>query len=313
MFERQIQQESGFNPAAFNAGSGATGIAQIIPRFHPDVDPHDPLASLDYASRWIAQLRDQFGGSYARAFAAYNWGPGNVQGWDGRRATLPAETQHYLDVILGPSWDQAGPAPKVTYNRLEPPIAQNDSWSCAPTSTRWALTALGRHPSESWMEAQMLADGIVTREQGLSDASGQQLAAWIKTQYGEYGYDSSAENPISWEALAAEFMSPSNPYPALIGGRAWNHWVGLRTYDPASDRLLLANPAEGWMGIGQTMSRDDFQRLGTFSMVRVLHPDLLGTTEPAPDPVPVPPAPKDDPRALIAEVRALLDRLERAV
>lgn len=110
LFVRQIQQESGFDPDAYNAGSGATGVAQIIRRFHPDVDPTDPIASLDYAARWIASLRDQFG-SYKEAFAAYNWGPGNVSKWDGRRDSLPAETRHYLDVIMGPGWPEPGGTP----------------------------------------------------------------------------------------------------------------------------------------------------------------------------------------------------------
>lgn len=91
VFSRQIQQESGFDPDAFNASSGATGIAQIVARFHPDVDPRDPIASLDYAARWMASLRRQFG-SYVRALAAYNWGPGRVMGWDGSRESLPGET-----------------------------------------------------------------------------------------------------------------------------------------------------------------------------------------------------------------------------
>jgi murein DD-endopeptidase MepM/ murein hydrolase activator NlpD len=121
IFERQIDQESGFNPNAFNAGSGATGIAQIIPRFHPDVDPRDPEASLVYAAGWMRRLVDANEGGYARALASYNWGPGNVGGftrpdgtvvprWDGRRTTLPAETRLYLDRILGTNW-QNGQAP----------------------------------------------------------------------------------------------------------------------------------------------------------------------------------------------------------
>lgn len=105
LFERQIQQESGFDPAAFNAGSGATGVAQIVPRFHPGVDPHDPLASLDYAAEWMARLHRQYG-TYRKALAAYNWGPGNVAGWDGQRASLPMETRSYLDVILGDGWPE---------------------------------------------------------------------------------------------------------------------------------------------------------------------------------------------------------------
>jgi hypothetical protein len=105
LFERQIQQESAFDPDAFNASSGATGIAQIVPRFHPDVNPRDPIASLDYAARWMAQLHEQLG-TYRLALAAYNWGPGNVSRWDGTRDDLPSETRHYLDIIMGPGWHE---------------------------------------------------------------------------------------------------------------------------------------------------------------------------------------------------------------
>lgn len=105
MFERQINQESGFNPRAYNSASGAAGIAQIIARFHPGVDPFDPIASLEYAAKWLAELRQQHG-SWRRALAAYNWGPGNVSTWDGRDASLPAETRRYLDAILGPGWPE---------------------------------------------------------------------------------------------------------------------------------------------------------------------------------------------------------------
>jgi len=105
LFVKQIQQESGFNPKAFNAMSGATGIAQIIPRWHPGVDATDPYASLDYAAKWMSDLRRIYG-TWAKALAAYNWGPASVAKWDGKRESLPAETRHYLDVILGEGWPE---------------------------------------------------------------------------------------------------------------------------------------------------------------------------------------------------------------
>ncbi len=104
MFVKQIQQESGFDPTAFNP-SGATGIAQIVPAAHPGVDANDPIASLDYAANWMAGLHRNLG-SYRKALAAYNWGPGNVSHWNGARETLPAETRRYLDVILGAGWPE---------------------------------------------------------------------------------------------------------------------------------------------------------------------------------------------------------------
>ena len=71
VFERQINQESGFQPDAFNAASGASGIAQIIERWHPAMagKTRDPLASLDYAADLVAGYVEQFG-SYRKALAS---------------------------------------------------------------------------------------------------------------------------------------------------------------------------------------------------------------------------------------------------
>lgn len=105
LFWRQIRQESNFNPDAYNSRSGATGIAQIIARFHPGVDPRNPEASLQYASKWMFDLLQRYRGSWAKALAAYNWGPGNADSWNGQRGSLPAETRTYLDNILGSDWN----------------------------------------------------------------------------------------------------------------------------------------------------------------------------------------------------------------
>jgi murein DD-endopeptidase MepM/ murein hydrolase activator NlpD len=72
IFLRQINQESGFNPKA-ESGAGAVGIAQIVPRYHPGVDPRDPYASLKYAANYMATLIHKYG-SYEKALSVYNSG-----------------------------------------------------------------------------------------------------------------------------------------------------------------------------------------------------------------------------------------------
>ena len=96
IFERQIDAESGFNPNVVSP-AGAIGIAQIVPRWHPDVDPWDPYASLAYAARLMRSYLDRYG-SYALALAAYNAGPGAVDEYGG----MPPydETQRYVRSIL---------------------------------------------------------------------------------------------------------------------------------------------------------------------------------------------------------------------
>jgi hypothetical protein len=106
-FQRQIQQESGFNP---NAGSpaGAEGIAQFMPGTAASmgVNAYDPSSALPGAARLMAGLASQFGGDYAKALAAYNAGPGAVQsavaqGGGNWLAHMPAETQQYVATIMG--------------------------------------------------------------------------------------------------------------------------------------------------------------------------------------------------------------------
>lgn len=82
---------------ALASSAGALGLMQIVPRFHPDVDPLNVPQSIDYAARFLAGLQRQFH-SWPLAVAAYNAGAGNVQKYGG----VPpfAETQNYVAQIL---------------------------------------------------------------------------------------------------------------------------------------------------------------------------------------------------------------------
>lgn len=119
-FERQIQQESGFNPNA-RSPVGATGIAQIMPAtaqgWH--VNPNDPKAALNAAAKHMAEYVHKYG-SLKNALVAYNAGPGRVGG------PLPAETQNYIKVILGGKGDGGG---------LRKPVATSGSSSSSDSSS----------------------------------------------------------------------------------------------------------------------------------------------------------------------------------
>lgn len=105
MFVRQMQQESGLNPYVQDSSAGARGIAQLMPMHWADVDPTDPVASLHYAANMMASYMGTYGDP-AKALAAYNWGPGNVNSvnylsGDSFYSVLPSETRSYLSTILG--------------------------------------------------------------------------------------------------------------------------------------------------------------------------------------------------------------------
>lgn len=99
-------QESGLNQAAISP-AGAIGIFQLMPATAAGlgVDPTNAAQNIQLGVRYLAQLLARYGGDQAKALAAYNWGPGNVDaaisasgsGW---LATAPAETQNYVASIM---------------------------------------------------------------------------------------------------------------------------------------------------------------------------------------------------------------------
>lgn len=102
LLARMAQQESNFDPDATNP-SGAQGIMQIIPRWHPGVDPFNPLEAIPYAGNYVRQNFNRFG-SWAKALAAYNFGPTALAKIENQKSWLlltPDETQKYVTRILG--------------------------------------------------------------------------------------------------------------------------------------------------------------------------------------------------------------------
>lgn len=114
----QAQTESAGNPEAVSP-AGAIGVMQFMPGTWGDYgrgrDPKDPEASLDAGVRYMKDLLAHYTAMGAAsplelAFAAYNWGQGNVDkkirevgrsDWAGLAGALPAETRAYVPKILG--------------------------------------------------------------------------------------------------------------------------------------------------------------------------------------------------------------------
>lgn len=91
-----IHHESNFDTDAVSP-KGALGIAQIVPKWHPNVDPSDPAQAIAYAGRYLASLNAAFG-SWTYALVAYNWGYGNMKKYGPYKA--PRESLHLAVLVL---------------------------------------------------------------------------------------------------------------------------------------------------------------------------------------------------------------------
>ncbi|MEO0426713.1 MAG: lytic transglycosylase domain-containing protein [Pseudomonadota bacterium] len=101
---RLLLLESRGDPRAVNAKSGAQGLMQVMPAtgrqpgfgVSPIGDPFDPQESIRFGRDYFGQMLSRYDGNKRRALAAYNWGPGNADEWDGDLDSLPEETRNYI-------------------------------------------------------------------------------------------------------------------------------------------------------------------------------------------------------------------------
>lgn len=108
-----MMTESGGNPLAYNAGSGAAGAYQFMPgtardmglRVDSEIDERlDPEKSRAAASVYMRQLLRRYDGNVENALRAYNWGMGNVDKWIANGSDiskLPKETREYTGRVYG--------------------------------------------------------------------------------------------------------------------------------------------------------------------------------------------------------------------
>lgn len=74
VLDRLVQLESSYNPNAYHPKSGASGLTQIIKRYHPAVsNPFDPYEALAYTGQTLRRYFDEFG-HWQSAVAAWHSG-----------------------------------------------------------------------------------------------------------------------------------------------------------------------------------------------------------------------------------------------
>jgi len=102
LLAKQAEQESNYDPNA-KSSAGAIGIMQIVPKWHPNTDPTNPIVAIPYAASYMRLLYNRFK-SWRMALAAYNAGPTALQRridayGDDWLANMPKETRNYVQRI----------------------------------------------------------------------------------------------------------------------------------------------------------------------------------------------------------------------
>jgi predicted chitinase len=144
---------------------------------------------------------------------------------------------------------------RIGFDPSTPPVRQSGDWQCSACSVTWMLRSVGRQVDQDEV-CELLGPARISPGQGLLDGSGAGLVAFL----GELGLQAKA----AWLDFDA-VLERAGHQPLAIGGSAWYHWSAVRGRD--GDVLLLANPAPTWRGVGDEMTRDEFEQQGPFAAV----------------------------------------------
>jgi len=135
---------------------------------------------------------------------------------------------------------------------------QRVNWTCSACALAWVLRATDLDPSadEDQCVSQIGYPENINATYGLMDGSGWQLQRVLA----EYGQKCSN----GWLTFETVYAIAGETTGMMSGGN-WYHWVAIRGQD--GNNLWLANSAPGYRGVGESLSREEFQRLGPFSVV----------------------------------------------
>jgi len=150
------------------------------------------------------------------------------------------------------------PPTGVQWNPEEPMPRQAASWTCSACSLAWVERATGVNPgADEWSAvAEIGQPENINPTYGLMDGSGSQLRRVLQ------GYGLNSQQ--GWLNFDTVWTAAGSTCGMMSGG-SWYHWVAIRGQDGAN--IWIANSAPGYKGVYDSLSRDDFNRLGPFSVV----------------------------------------------
>jgi hypothetical protein len=131
-------------------------------------------------------------------------------------------------------------------------------WTCSCCALDWVKVATGLAPVSDRYATTMEIGYThnVNPSYGLMDASGSALRAVLR----DYGQETE-QGWLDFDTVYALAQETTG----MMSGANWYHWVALRGVQGSN--IWIANSAPGYKGVHDYLSRDDFARLGGFSVV----------------------------------------------
>jgi hypothetical protein len=137
-------------------------------------------------------------------------------------------------------------------------------WTCSACSTEFVERALGYprggdvYTNREEVVYAIGYPGNINGSYGLMDGTGAQLQRVLLDSTGQQ----SEQGYLGFDDV---YALAEQQTPGLMSGAAWYHWVALRGVQAGC--LWIANSAPGYKGVYDVLSREDFNRLGGFSVV----------------------------------------------
>jgi hypothetical protein len=136
-------------------------------------------------------------------------------------------------------------------------------WTCSACSLEWVKRATGLvttddiYGSRETTTYEIGYPNNINSTYGLMDASGEALRDVLMGLYGQ-------ETQQGWLDFDTTYEL-AHDTAGMMSGASWYHWVAIRGVQGST--IWVANSAPGYKGIWDNVSREDFARLGSFSVV----------------------------------------------
>lgn len=135
------------------------------------------------------------------------------------------------------------------------------NWTCSICATDWTLRATGLNPYSAREQVAV----HIGYPSCVDEWTGLKSTECLVSVFSDYGVESQIEW-VDWPRL----LEIAGDTTGVLNGLGWYHFVGIRGLTEWGG-VWLANSAVGYRGVWETLDEQQFNALGPFQVVRLVH------------------------------------------